>query len=31
VLGDVTEIHRGDASVPLLYFNRAYTKPANAE
>ena len=30
VLGDVTEIHRGDASVPLMYFNRAYTKPANA-
>jgi flavin reductase (DIM6/NTAB) family NADH-FMN oxidoreductase RutF len=30
VLGDVTEIHRGDASTPLLYFNRAYTKPGNA-
>jgi flavin reductase (DIM6/NTAB) family NADH-FMN oxidoreductase RutF len=30
VLGDVTEIHKGDAVTPLMYFNRAYTKPGNA-
>ncbi|NJK44571.1 MAG: flavin reductase family protein [Pleurocapsa sp. SU_196_0] len=30
VLGEVTEIHQGDANVPLMYFNRAYTKPVNA-
>ncbi len=30
VLGEVTEIHKGSAVTPLMYFNRAYTKPGNA-
>jgi flavin reductase (DIM6/NTAB) family NADH-FMN oxidoreductase RutF len=30
VLGEVTEIHQGESVTPLIYFNRAYTKPANS-
>lgn len=30
VLGAVTEIHKGDAVTPLLYFKQGYTKPGNA-
>ncbi len=29
VLGDVTEIHHGEAGEPLMYFNRAYGKPGS--
>lgn len=29
VLGDVVEIHHGEAGEPLLYFNRAYGKPGS--
>ncbi|MFN3266636.1 MAG: flavin reductase family protein [Deinococcales bacterium] len=29
ILGDVIEIHHGDAGEPLLYFNRAYGKPGS--